>query len=85
MTDVETKKSERNASIKAIEKLIDNRKTYAHGALNGRCEKPQSNGDNIKRGKCASETACCGAATGRPLGATGPLVTIEVCLEKTAT
>jgi len=79
VTDVETKKSERNASIKAIEKLIDNRKTYAHGVINGRCEKPQSNGDRIKRGKCASETACCGAATGYPMGSTGPLVTIEVC------
>lgn len=81
-TDVATKASERDSTLKAIEKLIDNRKTYALGATNGRCEKPGSNGDNLKRGKCTADTDCCGAATGRPMGATGPLVTIEVCQAK---
>lgn len=76
-------KAARDQTITAIENLIDNRKQYAHGATNGRCEKPQSNGDHIRRGKCAAETDCCGAATGRPHGTKGPLVTIEVCQEKT--
>lgn len=64
--------------------MIDGRKTYAHGVTGGRCEKPQSNGDYLKRGKCAAETDCCGAATGRPNGLTGALVTIEVCQSKEA-
>lgn len=81
-TDVATKKSERDSTLKAIEKMIDSRKTFAHGATGGRCEKPQSNGDGLKRGKCTAATDCCGAATGRPNGATGALVTIEVCQDK---
>lgn len=81
--DLKTKQADRDSTLKAIEKLIDQRKTYTHGATGGRCEKPQSNGDNIRRAKCTAETDCCGAATGRPAGATGPLVTIEVCQPKT--
>lgn len=84
MLDVAKAKSTRDTKLQAIEKLIDGRTKYAHGVTKGRCEKPQSNGDRIRRGKCAAETDCCGAATGRPHGAAGPLVTIEVCLEKTA-
>jgi len=84
-TDVASKEAERASTLKAIEGMIDKRTVYAHGATGGRCEKPQSNGDHIRRGKCAAETDCCGAATGRPKGASGPLVTIEVCQEKSAT
>lgn len=80
--DVAEKKAARESTLTAIERLLDARKTIAHGATNGRCEKPQSNGDHLRRGKCAAESDCCGAATGRPHGATGPLVTIEVCQEK---
>lgn len=83
MLDVAKAKSDRDTKLKAIENLIAGRTKYAHGATKGRCEKPQSNGDRIRRGKCAAETDCCGAATGRPHGAVGPLVTIEVCLPKT--
>lgn len=81
-TDMAQKKADRDSTLKAIEKMIDARKTFAHGVTGGRCEKPASNGDWLKRGKCAAETDCCGAATGRPNGATGALVTIEVCQEK---
>lgn len=84
-TDVAGKEAERASTLQAIEKMIDARKVIAHGATGGRCEKPQSNGDHLRRGKCAAETDCCGAATGRPNGTSGALVTIEVCLEKTAT
>lgn len=84
-TAVAEKEAGRATALKEIEKLIDARVVKAHGATGGRCEKPQSNGDHLRRGKCAAETDCCGAATGRPGGATGPLVTIEVCQEKTAT
>lgn len=82
--DVAAAKADRETKLKAIENFIESRTKYAHGANKGRCEKPQSNGDRIRRGKCAAETDCCGAATGRPHGAAGPLVTIEICLEKTA-
>jgi len=75
----ETAKAARATTLTAIERLIDARVVRAHGATGGRCEKPQSNGDRIRRGKCTAETDCCGAATGRPQGAAGPLVTIEVC------
>lgn len=83
-TDVAQKEADRASTLQAIEKLIDARTVIAHGATGGRCEKPQSNGDHLRRGKCAADTDCCGAATGRPNGASGPLVTIEVCLEKSA-
>lgn len=78
------KQAARDTTLQTIEKLIDSRKAYAHGATLGRCEKPQSNGDRIRRGRCAAPTECCGAATGRPHGKAGPVVTIEVCQEKTA-
>lgn len=81
--DVEKAKAARNAKIETIEKLIDGRTVIAHGATGGRCEKPQSNGDRLRRGKCKVDTDCCGAATGWPHGKTGPLVTIEICRPKT--
>lgn len=77
------RQADRQTKLQAIEKLIDGRKAIAHGATGGRCEKPQTNGDRLRRGKCASENDCCGAASGRPKGAAGPLVTIEVCQAKT--
>lgn len=82
--DVASKESARAASLKAIEKLLDARTPVAHGATGGRCEKPMSNGDHLRRGKCAADSDCCGAATGKPHGENGPLVTMEVCLDKTA-
>lgn len=82
-TDVALKESARKTSLKAIESLLDGVTPIAHGATGGRCEKPQSNGDNLRRGKCTLETDCCGAATGKPHGDNGPLVTIEVCQAET--
>lgn len=72
------RKADRQTRLEDIEKLIDGRKVIAHGATGGRCEKPQSNGDHLRRGKCASEADCCGAATGHA-STGGPLMTIEVC------
>lgn len=77
----------RQENLEKIEAHIDKKKlaAKAHGATGGRCEKPLSNGDHIRRGKCAADTDCCGAATGRPDGAAGPLFTIEVCQARDAT
>lgn len=76
----------RQEALDKIEKHLDKKKlaAKAHGTTGGRCEKPLSNGDHIRRGKCAAETDCCGAATGRPDGAAGPLFTIEVCQARDA-
>lgn len=75
---------DRKNALQAIEALIDAEVPKKHGATGGRCEKPQSNGDHLRRGGCAADTDCCGAATGRPHGAAGPLVTVEVCQSKEA-
>lgn len=77
---------DRTDALEKIEAHIDKKKAAAkaHGTTGGRCEKPLSNGDHIRRGKCAADTDCCGAATGRPEGAAGPLVTIEVCQARDA-
>lgn len=79
-------KLDRQGKLEKIESYIDKKKAAAkaHGTTGGRCEKPLSNGDHIRRGKCAKDTDCCGAATGRPEGAAGPLVTIEVCQDREA-
>jgi len=86
-TALATKKADRAATLSAIEKLLDAKKAAAkaHGQTGGRCEKPQSNGDKLRRGKCAADTDCCGAATGKSKNdPNGPLITIEVCQDKTA-
>lgn len=78
MKALKTREAGRATTLERIEKLIDGRKIIAHGATGGRCEKPQSNGDHVRRGKCGSEADCCGAATGHATVG-GPLITIEVC------
>lgn len=72
--------ADRDAKIEAIKKLDTAPK--ARGSDGGRCEKPMTNGDWARRGKCADpEKLCCGAATGTaPNGAT---MTIEICQDKT--
>lgn len=74
----------RETKLTQIKDLIAAQKRPALGADGGRCEKPMSNGDHMKRGACATpDTHCCGAAQG--VGPTGALMTIEVCQLKTAT
>lgn len=73
----------RASKLTIIKDLLAAQKTVALGADGGRCEKPMSNGDFKRRGKCATpDTHCCGAAQGT--GPTGARMTIEVCQLKTA-
>lgn len=80
--DVTKAANERQSALQLVERFLDGKKAIAHGATGGRCEKPQSNGDHLRRGKCAADTDCCGAASGYPHGKDGPKVTIEVCQPK---
>lgn len=68
--------TDREQKLVAIQKLI--KAPIAMGKDGGRCEKPMTNGDWARRGKCEDpEKMCCGAATGTaPNGAT---MTLEVC------
>lgn len=66
----------RIGTLEAI-KRIKADPVVARGATGGRCEKPLSNGDFVRRGACKEPSDCCGAARGTaPNGAT---MTIEVC------
>jgi len=72
--------TDRDQKLAAIAKLPV--KTIARGKDGGRCEKPMTNGDWARRGKCEDEEKlCCGAATG--LAPNGATMVIEVCQDKT--
>lgn len=80
-TALTTAEAERTAKLATIKNLVESAPVYALGATNGRCEKPMTNGDWAKRGKCANaEADCCGAARG--VGPSGATMTIEVCQPK---
>lgn len=75
--------AQRTADLDAIKNLIAADVKPALGETKGRCEKPMTNGDWARRGKCKVETDCCGAAKGT--GPNGATMTIEVCLDNKAT